>query len=133
MVARESWHMSDLDTQCINSIRFLSIVHLALSAREELAGRGLKARVVSLPSWNLFQEQEAGYGSRVLPSAVAMLAIEAGTPLGWKPYVGSGVEVIGVGRFGASAPGGTLMKEYGFTVENVCRRVEGLLARGREK
>ncbi len=110
-----------------------SEVHLALSAREELAGRRLKARVVSLPSWNLFQEQEAGYRSRVLPSGVPMLAIEAGTPLGWKPYVGSGVEVIGVGRFGASAPGGTLMKEYGFTVGSVCRRVEELLARGREK
>ncbi len=99
-----------------------SEVHLALAAREQLTGSGVGARVVSLPCWSIFEEQTPEYRSAVLPPGVPILAIEAGVSLGWKPYIGQGVEVIGVDRFGASAPGDTVMKEYGLSVDNVCRK-----------
>jgi transketolase len=109
-----------------------SEVHLALAAREQLAQEGVKARVVSLPSWHLFQAQPAEYQEAVLPSEVPMLAIEAGVSLGWRPYVGPHIEVIGVDRFGASAPGDVLMQKYGFNVENVCQRAIALLKKGKK-
>jgi transketolase len=100
-----------------------SEVHLALAAREEVAGEGIYARVVSLPSWHLFSRQPADYRQHVLPPGVPMLAIEAGVSLGWKPYVGEGIAVIGVDHFGASAPGDKVMTAYGFSVRNVVRRI----------
>jgi transketolase len=96
-----------------------SEVQLAIAAREKLEDQGIRARVVSLPCWNLFDKQPDEYKEAVLPSGVPMLAIEAGTSLGWRPYVGPGIATIGVDRFGASAPGETVMREYGFTVEHV--------------
>jgi len=99
-----------------------SEIQLALAARERLETQGVRARVVSLPSWNLFDAQPAPYRDAVLPPGVPILAIEAGAPLGWRPYVGPGIAVIGVGRFGASAPGGEVMDRYGFSVENVVRQ-----------
>jgi transketolase len=96
-----------------------SEVQLALEAREKLKDQGVGARVVSLPCWNLFDQQPNEYKEAVLPPEVPMLAIEAGTSLGWRPYVGPGIATIGVDRFGASAPGETVMREYGFTVEHV--------------
>jgi transketolase len=83
-----------------------------------------------LPSWQLFEAQPAEYRREVLPPDVPILAIEAGACLGWKSYVGPQIEVIGVDRFGASAPGDTVMSEYGFSVENVCKRARGLLKSG---
>ena len=98
-----------------------SEVQLALAAREKLEAQGVRARVVSLPCWNLFDAQPVEYKEAVLPPNVPMLAIEAGVSLGWRPYVGPGIEVIGVDRFGASAPGKIVMREYGFSVEHVTR------------
>lgn len=109
-----------------------SEVHLALEARARLSGDGIEARVVSLPSWELFRSQPEEYRRRVLPPEVPLLAIEAGAPLGWTPYVGPQIPVIGVERFGASAPGGTVLREYGFSVENVRRRALALLAAGKK-
>jgi transketolase len=110
-----------------------SEVQLALAAREKLATQGVRACVVSLPCWNLFDAQPIEYREAVLPPEVPMVAIEAGTPLGWRSYVGPGIPVIGVDRFGASAPGKIVMREYGFSVENICQRVHSLLQNGREK
>jgi transketolase len=110
-----------------------SEVQLALAAREKLATQGVRACVVSLPCWNLFDAQPIEYQEAVLPPEVPMVAIEAGTPLGWRPYVGPGIPVIGVDRFGASAPGKIVMREYGFSVENICRRVHSLLQNGKGK
>lgn len=104
-----------------------SEVHLALETREQLAHQGVQARVISMPSWNLFSEQSAEYEQSLFPSNVPVLAIEAGSTLGWKPYIGRGVEVIGIDRFGASAPGEVVMNKYGFNVENVVRRSLDLL------
>jgi transketolase len=99
-----------------------SEVQLALAAREELETQGVHARVVSLPCWNLFDKQPDEYKQAVLPPDVPMLAIEAGASLGWRPYVGPGITTIGVDRFGASAPGETVMREYGFTVDHIVQK-----------
>ncbi|WP_026840063.1 transketolase [Citrifermentans bremense] len=98
-----------------------SELSLALAARHSLEERGLSVRVVSLPSWELFDEQPQEYRDFVLPPAVtARLAIEAGATQGWHRYLGSGGMVLGVDDFGASAPGDVVLREYGFTVDHVC-------------
>ena len=99
-----------------------SELQLALAARERLETQGVRACVVSLPSWNLFDAQPVEYREAVLPPDVPMLAIEAGTPLGWRPYVGRGIAVIGVDRFGASAPGNVVMNEYGFNIDHIIQQ-----------
>jgi transketolase len=104
-----------------------SEVHLALSARDRLASEGVKVRVVSLPCWNLFKIQPEPYRDQVLPEGVPSLAIEAGETLGWSTYVGPPAAIMGVDRYGASAPGEVVMREYGFTEENVCQQARSLL------
>ena len=106
-----------------------SEVSLVVAAGKELSRKGVSVRIVSFLSWQLFEEQPPEYRSAVLPPGVPVLAAEAGSSLGWKPYLGQGVEVIGVDRFGASAPGEAVMKEYGFTPDNVCRRAMAMLHR----
>jgi len=106
-----------------------SEVSLVLGAREQLAKLGVKARVVSMPSWELFEAQPAEYRQRLFPPQVtARLAVEAAVPLGWERYVGQKGAVIGINRFGASAPYQVLMEHFGFTIENVTRRALALLA-----
>ncbi len=104
-----------------------SEVHLALNVRDRLASEGVKARVVSLPCWSLVKEQPEPYRSQVLPEGVPVLAMEAGVTLGWDSYIGPPMPVLGVDRFGASAPGEVVMREYGFTAEHVCQKVRALL------
>ncbi|HJS18685.1 MAG TPA: transketolase C-terminal domain-containing protein, partial [Anaerolineales bacterium] len=99
-----------------------SEVHLALAARQKLESEGVRARLVSMPCWNLFDTQPDEYKEAVLPPEIPMLAVEAGVSLGWRPYVGPGIATIGVDRFGASAPGETIMREYGFTIEHVVQK-----------
>jgi transketolase len=107
-----------------------SEVSLALDAAKLLAAEGIRARVVSFPSWKLFEEQSAEYKASVLPAGVPKLATEAGATLGWWKYVGSNGDVLGLDRFGASAQGPVVMKELGFSAENVARRAKALLKRG---
>ena len=110
-----------------------SELSLALAAREELRAEKIRARVVSMPSWELFDEQPPEYRDSVIaPKVMARLAIEAGSPQGWHRYVGDGGEVLGVERFGASAPGEVMLREFGFTVDNVRQRAVALLAREEE-
>lgn len=105
-----------------------SEVALAMAAREQLLAQNVAARVVSLPCWTLFDAQPQAYRDAVLPPAVgARLAIEAGVPQGWHRYVGDRGGVLGVERFGASAPAEVLLREYGFTTDNVCARALALL------
>ncbi|WP_224981568.1 transketolase [Geomonas agri] len=106
-----------------------SEVALALKARLQLQEEGLAVRVVSLPSWELFDEQPAAYRETVLPREVPLrLAIEAGSPQGWHRYVGDAGIVLGVEGYGASAPGDKVLEEYGFTVENACRLARQMAA-----
>lgn len=97
-----------------------SEVALALAAASRLASKGLNVRVVSFPSWELFEAQDSTYQNSVLPPSVELrLSIEAGIPQGWEKWVGSKGKIIGIDRFGASAPAGTLFKEFGFTVDDI--------------
>ncbi|MEK6815027.1 MAG: transketolase [Nitrospirota bacterium] len=107
-----------------------SEVDAALGAQAKLAEKGVAARVVSLPSWEIFDRQPKEYRESVLPPDVsARLAVEAGVPQGWEKYVGSDGDIVGIDRFGASAPGKVLMEKFGFTPENVAVRALALLKR----
>jgi transketolase len=107
-----------------------SEVSLVAAAQDKLRERGVDARVVSMPSWEAFDAQPKAYRDSVLPPQLRIrLAVEAGAAQGWHRYVGEQGDVISVERFGASAPGATVMQEYGFTVENVCKRTLALLAK----
>jgi transketolase len=105
-----------------------SEVSLALDARQKLEDEGIPTRVVSMPSWELFEKQDRAYREEVLPSAVAArLSVEAGSALGWKRWVGDRGDSIGLERFGASAPGEVVLRELGFNVENVVAKAKALL------
>jgi transketolase len=105
-----------------------SEVHVALEAHEQLAGAGVRTRVVSLPSWELFEEQPESYRRDVLPPDVtARVSVEAGATLGWERYVGLRGEVIGIDRFGASAPGPVVLEKLGFTADHVAAAARNVL------
>ncbi len=107
-----------------------SEVPVALGAKKLLAEHGVAARVVSMPSWEIFDRQPPAYRAGVLPPEIAgRVAVEAGSPLGWYKYVGTTGDVVGMTRFGASAPGKVNFEKFGFTPENVAARAMALLAR----
>ncbi|MBF0370970.1 MAG: transketolase [Magnetococcales bacterium] len=128
-VARGGYVVSDCDGE--PQLLLLATggeVSLAVAAQAVLAGEGIAARVISMPAWELFEAQPQAYQDEILPPGLtARLAIEAGSSLGWHRWVGSLGDVIGVDRFGASAPGGQLLEAYGFSVENVVSRAKALL------
>ncbi len=104
-----------------------SEVHLALAARQQLEKEDVRARVVSMPSWHIFDGQSEEYKEAVFPAEVPILAIEAGSPLGWRSYIRPSMAVIGVNRFGESAPGEEVLAKYGFNMENVCQQAHAIL------
>lgn len=104
-----------------------SEVNLAVEAQEVLQKEGMSVRVVSMPSWDLFEKQSKEYKQSILPKEVTKrLTIEMGSTLGWHKYAGTEGAVLGIDRFGESAPGGLLVKKFGFHVENVVRMVKEL-------
>jgi transketolase len=107
-----------------------SELSLVVAARERLAKQNIHARVVSMPSWELFDQQPEEYRATILPKSVpARLAVEAALPLGWHRYVGDKGDVVGIERFGASAPGNVVMEKLGFTVDHVVERATALLGK----
>ena len=107
-----------------------SEVQLILQAQPELEKQGIHARVVSMPSWELFDQQDQSYRNEVLPPEVtARLAVEAGASLGWCKYVTDHGDTITINEFGASAPAKELFKHYGFTVENIVDHAKALVRR----
>jgi transketolase len=98
-----------------------------VDAKRLLEGEGIAARVVSMPSWEIFEEQSAEYKQSVLPDGVPKIAVEAGSPLGWWKYVGKDGDVIGLDRYGASAPGPVVLEKLGFTASNVAERAKKLV------
>jgi len=106
-----------------------SEVSLAQDAAKELAKQGIKANVVSMPSWKVFDEQPEAYKESVLPKGVPTVSIEAGATMGWWKYVGAKGEVIGLDRFGASAPGKTAFDKLGFNVANVVEHAKKAMAK----
>ena len=111
-----------------------SEVGLIVAAEAVLRKANVNARLVSMPSWRLFEEQAAAYRESVLPMSVtARLAVEAASPLGWERWTGLQGAILGIDGFGASAPSATLFKEYGFTVEHVVKRALALVPRRSER
>jgi transketolase len=131
-VARGGYVLADASggTPRVILIATGSEVAVALGAQKLLAGKGVAARVVSLPSWEIFERQSQDYRDGVLPPAVlARVAIEAAVPLGWHRYVGPAGDIVGMTRFGASAPGPVVFEKLGLTPENVETRALALLGR----
>ena len=105
-----------------------SEVSVALDAQTQLAGKGIRARVVSLPCWRVFDEQTKEYRDSVLSPGLPVVSMEAGTTLGWDRYLGARGVAIGIDHFGASAPGPIALKEFGFTPEHMVEVATQLLA-----
>ena len=126
-VSKGAYVLEDAANAKVILIATGSEVSVALGAQKLLAADGIGARVVSMPSWKIFDEQAAEYKASVMPAGAPRLAIEAGATLGWWKYVGSNGDVVGLDRFGASAPGTIAMKELGFSAENVAARAKKLL------
>src|SRR5215218_7571921 len=125
---RGAYVLADAENPRLILIATGSEVSLALEARQKLEGEGVPARVVSMPCWELFEEQPQEYRDEILPRSVgARLAIEAGVRQGWDRYVGPDGDVICLDRFGGSAPGEVALRELGFNVENVLDRARVLL------
>jgi len=129
--ARGAYVLSEAaaDTPQIILIATGSEVSLALEAQGKLAEQSIDARVVSMPCWELFDQQPAEYRRQVLLPQVPKLAIEAGVSQGWWRYVGGDGDVIGLDRFGASAPGDVVMEKLGFSVDNVVSRARELVSK----
>ena len=128
-LARGAYVLSDPATDPdIVLIATGSEVALALAAVEPLAAKGISARVVSMPTWELFDAQSAEYRASVLPPSVPRLSIEAGSTLAWARYTGDNGAAIGIDHFGASGKGKRLFEEFGFTVENVVEQASLLVA-----
>lgn len=103
-------------------------VHLCVDAAKVLRDQGIKTRVVSMPSWELFEEQEKAYKESVLPSSVKKrLAVEAGTSFGWCRYLGDQGDSLSIDTFGASAPGEVVLEQFGYTVDNVVAKAKKVL------
>jgi len=130
-VTRGAYVLSDCDgTPDVILIATGSEVALAVSAQELLKASGLKARVVSAPCLEWFEENDAAYKESVLPSAVkARVSVEAGVPQGWREYVGDAGEIVAINHFGASASAGILFKEFGFTPEAVVEAAQRSIAK----
>jgi transketolase len=127
-VARGAYVLADAEDTQLILIASGSEVAVAMEARALLADQGIATRVVSMPSWELFEAQPQGYRDEVLPPRVtARLAVEAGVALGWDRYVGSSGATCTLSRFGASAPYKVLAEEFGFTPQAVAEQAQGLL------
>ena len=128
-ISRGGYILSDSDGQPEAIIIATgSEVELAAKAADDLRAKGKKIRVVSMPSTNVFESQDAAYRESVLPASVTKrVAVEAGVTDGWWKYVGTNGRIVGIDHFGESAPAGQLFKEFGFTVDNVVKNVEAIL------
>ena len=121
--------LSDAEKPAVILMATGSEVSLVMEAQTKLKEQGIASRVVSMPSWELFEKQDAAYKEKVLPRSLRKrLAVEAGSPLGWHKYVTDEGSVIGMTTFGESAPAPDLMKFFGFTVDNVVKKAKELLS-----
>ena len=130
-VSKGAYVLDDAENAQVVLIGTGSEVSLCLEAKKSLENEGIRARVVSMPSWEIFEEQPPEYKASVLMPGVPRLAVEAGSPLGWWRFVGSDGDVIGLDRFGASAPGKIVLEKLGFSAENVAARAKALVNRRR--
>ena len=124
-LVRGAYVVAEDDAAQVTLVGTGSEVALALEARELLAGEGVATRVVAMPSWELFASQDEAYRAAVLPPGQPKVSVEAGIAMGWSQFVDASVSIE---RFGASAPGETVMRELGMTPEHVAETVRSLLA-----
>ncbi len=121
--------LSDSEKPKVILIATGSEVSLIMEAQAKLKEQGIAARVVSMPSWELFEKQDSAYKEKVLPSGIRKrLAVETGSPLGWHKYVTDEGAIIGMTTFGESGPIGDLMKFFGFTVDHVVKKAKELIS-----
>ena len=128
-VSKGAWILEDAENPQVVLIGTGSEVWPCVEAKKLLEADGIRARVVSMPSWEIYDEQSNEYKQSVLPDGVPKLAVEAGSPLGWWKYVGKDGDVIGLDRFGASAPGNVVLEKLGFTAPNVAERAKKIIKR----
>ena len=121
---RGAYVLADIDEPDVIIAATGSEVHLPVDAARRLEGDGVAARVVSMPSWEIFEQQEEEYRRSVLPDGVPVLGVEAGVSMGWERYAD---DCLCIDRYGLSAPAEAVFKEFGFTVENVASRARALL------
>ena len=126
-VSKGAYVLQDVADPQLIIIATGSEVWPSLDAAKLLADEGIRVRVVSMPSWKIFEEQTAEYKASVLLKGVRRISVEAGATQGWWKYVGLDGDVIGLDRFGASAPVATVMKELGFSAENIAARAKAVL------
>ena len=126
-VSKGAYVLEDVENPQLILIGTGSELWPVVDAAGKLADEGIRVRVVSFPSWKIFNEQSADYKASVFPAGVRKLAVEAGATLGWWKYVGLDGDVIGLDRFGASAPGPVVLAKLGFSAENVVTRAKALL------
>jgi transketolase len=126
-VSKGAYVLEDVANPQVILIGTGSEVWPCIDAKKLLEAEGIAARVVSMPSWEIFDEQTAEYKASVLPAGVPKLAVEAGSPLGWWKYVGTDGDVIGLDRFGASAPGPIVLEKLGFAAPSVAERAKKLV------
>ena len=129
-VSKGAWILEDAENPQVILIGTGSEVWPCVDAKKLLEADGIRARVVSMPSWEIYDEQSNEYKQSVLPDSVPKLAVEAGSPLGWWKYVGKDGDVIGLDRYGASAPGNVVLEKLGFTGPNIAERARKLVKRG---
>ena len=130
-VSKGAYVLEDAENPQVILIGTGSEVWACMDAKKLLEGDGIRARVVSMPSWEIFDEQTEAYKASVLPQGVPKLAVEAGSPLGWWKYVGIEGDVIGLDRFGASAPGPIVLEKLGFSAPSVAERAKALVSKKR--
>jgi transketolase len=126
-VAQGAYVIRDVDDPQVVLIGTGSELQLALSAAEQLAAEDVRARVVSMPSWELFQRRSSDERAAVLPPGVPRVSVEAATTFGWERWIGDGGRAIGIDRFGASAPAPVLFEQFGFTAEAVAQAARDVL------
>jgi transketolase len=129
---RGGYTLKDIEDPEVILIGTGSEVHVALEAQKKLSEQKMRARVVSIPSWELFDRQPAEYKESVLPSRIeARVAVEAGATVAWRRYVGLKGEVVGLDRFGASAPYQTIYENLGITAKAVAEAAQRVLSKYR--
>ena len=133
-LAKGAYILSDVENNNVDLILIASgsEVSLIVEAKEQLMKQNISVRLVSMPSWELFESQTEEYRNSVLPSTIKnRIIVEAGISQGWHRYAGENGDIISIERFGASAPGEVVMKEFGFTSENICKHALALLKKNK--
>ncbi|HXK50894.1 MAG TPA: transketolase C-terminal domain-containing protein [Clostridiales bacterium] len=126
-LTKGAYILSDVKKPDVILIATGSEVNLALKVQEELKKKKIAARVVSMPSFEIFEEQDQKYKDSILLKGVKKVSIEAGSTFGWQKYTGSDGLNIGIDKFGSSAPGNVVMEKYGFNAEEITKKVVNFL------